>query len=113
MFLLPKCSPRGEKLSRTRKKGLHTLNPFNAELNLICHLVALLGAHYTLHVSRARVNLGSYMGLSEPPHDRNLFRPLAEIQWQNFSFTFRGLNRGLRAQRLVATDVAELVMVSW
>jgi len=36
----------------------------------------------------------------------------AEIQWQNYSFTFRGLNRGLRAQCLVTTDVAELPMVS-
>jgi len=31
------------------------INPFNAELNLICHLLALLGAHYILHVSRVRV----------------------------------------------------------
>jgi hypothetical protein len=30
--------------------------PFNAELNLICHLLALLGAHHILHVSRIRVN---------------------------------------------------------
>jgi len=28
----------------------------NAELNLICHLPALLGAHHILHVSRIRVN---------------------------------------------------------
>ena len=31
-------------------------NPFNAELNLICHLLALLGAHHILRVSRIRVN---------------------------------------------------------
>jgi len=31
-------------------------NPFNAELNPICHLLALLGAHHILHVSRVRVN---------------------------------------------------------
>jgi hypothetical protein len=31
-------------------------NPLNAELNPICHLLALLGAHHTLHVSRKRVN---------------------------------------------------------
>ena len=30
------------------------LNPLNAELNLICHLLALLGAHHLLHVSRVR-----------------------------------------------------------
>ena len=28
----------------------------NAKLNLICHLLALLGAHHILHVSRIRVN---------------------------------------------------------
>jgi hypothetical protein len=31
-------------------------NPLNAELNSICHLLALLGAHHILHVSRIRVN---------------------------------------------------------
>jgi len=29
----------------------------NAELNTICHLLALLGAHLILHVSRIRVKL--------------------------------------------------------
>ena len=32
-------------------------NPLNAELNPICHLLALLGAHHILHVSRIRVKL--------------------------------------------------------
>jgi len=32
------------------------LNPSNAKLNLICHLLALLGVHHILHVSRIRVN---------------------------------------------------------
>jgi len=30
------------------------LNTFNAELNPICNLPALLGAHHILHVSRVR-----------------------------------------------------------
>jgi hypothetical protein len=34
-----------------------TLNSLNAELNPICHLLALLGAHRILHVSRIRVNI--------------------------------------------------------
>jgi len=33
-----------------------TFNPLNAELNPICYLMALLGAHHFLHVSRIRVN---------------------------------------------------------
>ena len=32
------------------------INPLNAKLNSICHLLALLGAHHILHVSRIRVN---------------------------------------------------------
>ena len=30
-------------------------NPLNAELNPICYLLALLGAHHFLHVSKIRV----------------------------------------------------------
>ena len=30
-------------------------DPLNAELNPICHLLALIGAHHILHVSRIRV----------------------------------------------------------
>jgi len=33
------------------------LNPLNAELNPICHLLALLGAHHILHVSRIEVKV--------------------------------------------------------
>ena len=36
--------------------SLNTINPLNAELNPICHLLALLGAHHIFHVSRLRVN---------------------------------------------------------
>jgi hypothetical protein len=34
--------------------GRTVLNPLNAELNPICHLLALLGAHLIFHVSRIR-----------------------------------------------------------
>ena len=33
------------------------LNPLNPELNPICYLLALLGAHHFLHVNRIRVKL--------------------------------------------------------
>ena len=39
------------------KEEAHELNPLNAELNRICHLLALLGAHHILHVSRIWVNV--------------------------------------------------------
>jgi hypothetical protein len=34
---------------------MKNINPLNAELNPICHLLALLGAHRIFHVSRIRV----------------------------------------------------------
>ena len=37
-------------------QGALVINLLNAELKPICHLLALLGAHHILHVSRIRVN---------------------------------------------------------
>jgi len=37
------------------------INPLNAQLNPTCHLLALIGAHHILHVSRLRVNDQSLM----------------------------------------------------
>ena len=37
--------------------GFVDFNPLKPELNPICYLLALLGAHYFLHVSRIRVKL--------------------------------------------------------
>ena len=34
-----------------------TINPLKPELNPICYLLALLGAHHFLHISRIRVKL--------------------------------------------------------
>jgi len=36
---------------RAGKLKISLVNPLNAELNPICHLLALLGAHHILHVS--------------------------------------------------------------
>jgi hypothetical protein len=36
------------------------INPFNTELNPVYHLLALLGAHPILHVSRIRVKQRRY-----------------------------------------------------
>ena len=40
-----------------RRVSLLILNPLNAELNPIRHLLALVGARHIVHVSRIRVNL--------------------------------------------------------
>jgi len=42
-------------VARNSFENLISLNPLNAELNPICHLLALLGAHSIFHVSRIRV----------------------------------------------------------
>jgi hypothetical protein len=40
-------------------RKINCINPLNAELNPICFLLALLGTHHILHVSRIRVNMTS------------------------------------------------------
>ena len=55
-----KGTPNGI-LSHSNLPGIHYsskhFNTLNAKLNPICHLLALLGAHHILHVSRIRVNI--------------------------------------------------------
>jgi len=43
------------------------INPLNAELNFIYHLLALLGTHHILHASRIRVNFTSIRTSSRAP----------------------------------------------
>jgi len=45
------------KKGDTEKRDYNEFNPLNPELNPICYLLALLGAHHFLHVSRIRVKL--------------------------------------------------------
>jgi len=42
---------------------IFSLNPLNPELNPICYLLTLLGAHHFLHVSRIRVKLLTFRRL--------------------------------------------------
>ena len=42
-------------LSVIATKGMPSINPLNAELNPIRHLLALVGARHIVHVSRIRV----------------------------------------------------------
>ena len=46
------------------------IKPLNAELNAICNLLALLGAHHILHVSGLRV---------KKRYDLNFYLPPANI----------------------------------
>ena len=49
------------------------VNPLNPELNSICYLLALLGAHHFLHVSRIRVKLLTFRLLMSYIHMEHLF----------------------------------------
>ena len=54
------CEESAPRPVRKSKNGLtrdedSQINPLKAELNPICYLLALLGAHHFLHVSRIRV----------------------------------------------------------
>ena len=55
--------------------GIYTviIKPFNAELNPIRHLLALLEARHILHVSRIRVNTAS--GIAFSVSDRPVCTP--------------------------------------
>jgi len=50
-----KRTKHGEK--RYNYELYEIFNPLKPELNPICYLLALLGAHHFLHVSRIRVKL--------------------------------------------------------
>ena len=47
---------RAGVIGEWRKLHDEELNPLNAELNPMCHMLALLGAHHIFHVSGLRVN---------------------------------------------------------
>jgi len=47
---------REDVITNTNTIVFMFINPLNAELNPICHLLALLEAHHIFHVSGLRVN---------------------------------------------------------
>jgi len=73
MCLIQTCTPNGHlyRVTYTRCR-IDTINPLKPELNPICYLLALLGAHHFLHVSRIRVKsltfrlLMSYIYMEHP-----------------------------------------------
>ena len=78
-----KCLPQG---------SICSINPLNAELNPICHLLALVGAHHILHISRLRVKPSAHFRTQNAEvffellnnHDKDLtLKYLVEIQMQS------------------------------
>jgi len=47
---------KSERVNTYHPQMCKHINPLNAELNPICHLLALLGAHPIFHISRIKVN---------------------------------------------------------
>jgi len=60
------------------------LNPLNAEFYLICHLLALLGAHLILHVSRIRVNYYTSPKVKSSFNQKVFFLQMV-LFWSSFS----------------------------
>ena len=56
-------TPCGSCQKKSGKYLLRNINPLKPELNPICYLLALLGAHHFLHVSRIRVKLLTFRRL--------------------------------------------------
>jgi hypothetical protein len=57
------------------------INPLNAELNPICHLLALLGAHHILHVSRIRVTSRIAMAKAALNSKRAIFKSKRDVNF--------------------------------
>jgi len=82
-------------IAQTYVNEFGIFNPLNAKLNLICHLLALLGAQHIFHVSGLRVN-GYYfvncaMSLAEfilgVKQHNVMVRILREWWWSTVRFT--------------------------
>jgi hypothetical protein len=55
MFCICRCVWMIVWMTVVTLRGTRNINPLNAELNPICHFLALLGVHHILHVSGIRV----------------------------------------------------------
>ena len=63
-----------------KKITFHHVKAINAELNPICHLLGLLGAHHIFHVSRIRVKSST--------HTHLLYRNQTEGLQENLEYPF-------------------------
>ena len=78
----------GEKVGKllSQRTWKDSFNPLKPELNPICYLLALLGAHPILHVSRIRVNpfltSGTYMSHPAGPICHTCKKSL-QVRWDN------------------------------
>ena len=62
----------------------HIINPLNAELSPIRHLLALVGAHHIVHVSRIRVNGSRKLLITRLERNVSSFNELTRF-WKQMS----------------------------
>ena len=67
----------------------HMLSPLNAELNAICHLLALVGAHHMLHVSRVGVK-NERMSTVKPCTHTVWSKELIDVHYSSFPASTSG-----------------------
>ena len=65
--------PHPDSSKAVPKARENSISPLNAELNPICHLLALLGSHHILHISRIRVKMGEKKGRNSENYDRTAY----------------------------------------
>jgi len=80
------------------------INPLNTELNPICHLLALLGAHPILHISRIRVNQGVRQGCNLSPSLFNIYIDNLLRNWKHKADTGIKLKRNIYLNTLLFAD---------
>jgi hypothetical protein len=65
-------------------------NTLNAELNPICYLLALLGAHHILHVSRIRVKVKMKWQMASLATELLEYIPLVTLPLEAVEGAYRG-----------------------
>jgi hypothetical protein len=102
------------------------LNTLNAELNPICHLLALVGAHPVLHISKIRVKreimylflfpkLKLVLQQKDISWRRHYWRNITGSTWrvQNRGYFERPTNRIIAGLSILDLQVADLRETAW
>jgi hypothetical protein len=80
------------------------LNPLNAKLNPICHLLALLGAHHILHFSRISAKLHNRLNRMILSTDRHYYSK------EETDFETRRIASSVRSQEVQTLGRAQALM---
>ena len=114
---LKQCSCYTDKYVKT--EHLAQINPLKIQLNPICHLLALLGAHPILHVSRIMFKLSKeisspYFICQSHQHNSSYCQSPYLIlceKWYSFLCALRDFTRGLEANSMLC--LLSVHMADW